>query len=446
MKRTLKILIACLLLSSFANAQTFPQTIPQKVKDKTRQRADSKVDQGIDKGLDKTEQTIGNVFKKKKKKTTAAADSTITGQTTVTTTPDNGNQTNTNTTITTTSSNNSPKSSNSFSDFTPGGNVIFADDFSQDALNDFPAGWNTNGSGKVVTIDGVQGRWLEMVHNTVVNPVLKKQLPENCTVEFDLFLQSPTEHSIPVIIFGLTPVKNILKEDVFGKDKFYTSISRYNESDGKTIEYGLRDAIGNKNDFPILSYNNKVLHVSMAINKTRVRVYFDKTKLIDLPMALTAEMLHNFFFCNGYVVPASETGMFIGNISIASADVDARSLLVKDLLEKGKASTNEILFDVNKDIIKRESFDIINQIGEALKSNPSLKIKIIGHTDADGTAADNLSLSKRRASAVSSYLINNYSIDESRIASDGKGATQPVADNKTAEGKAKNRRVEFIKI
>ena len=50
------------------------------------------------------------------------------------------------------------------------------------------------------------------------------------------------------------------------------------------------DAIGNKNDFPITSYANKVLHISMAINKTRVRVYFDKTKLIDLPRILTPDL------------------------------------------------------------------------------------------------------------------------------------------------------------
>ena len=238
----------------------------------------------------------------------------------------------------------------------------------------------------------------------------------------------------------------MLREDLFYRDKFFMTVSRYNERDGHSVEYGLKEVIGNKNDFPILSYANKILHVSMAINKTRIRVYFDKTKIVDLPMALTAEMRNNFYLCNTYVIPASESGMFVSNIRIASGDVDARSLLVKDLLEKGRASTNEILFDVNKDLIKKESFAIINQIGEALKANPTLKIKIVGHTDSDGNAADNLSLSKRRAEAVSSYLINNFGIDEARITTDGKGATVAVADNKTTDGKAKNRRVEFIKL
>ncbi len=401
------------------------QTLGDRVKRKVNDRVNRKVDESIDKGLDKTEEGINkagkNATKKDEKKTTDKKSSSEKADTT------------------------NPGGGKAFSDFVPGTKVIFAENFEKDALSDFPAGWNTTGSGAVVNLDGKEGKWLSIAHNSVVHPVLQKTLPENCSIEFDLFLQSPGGGHSPIVQFGLTPVKNVLREDLFYKDKFFMTISRYNERDGHSVEYGLKDVIGNKNDFPILSYTNKILHVSMAINKTRIRVYFDKTKVIDLPMALTAEMRNNFYLCNTYVIPASETGMFVSNIRIASGDVDARSLLVKDLLEKGKASTNEILFDVNKDIIKKESFTIINQIGEALKSNSTLKIKIVGHTDGDGKPADKLSLSKRRAEAVSGYLINNFGIDEARISTDGKGAAVPVAPNTTAEGKAKNRRVEFIK-
>jgi len=430
----MKRLLALSIVFSCICYHLFAQSVPTKVETKSKQRADTRVDQGIDKGLDKAEEAISNLFKKKPKKNPTNSSPQPT--------PDDGSAK----TASGSEYQGGTKSGGSTSDFIPGSTVLFADNFEKDAMDDFPAGWNTNGSGKVVTISGVDGRWLEIVHNSIVHPMLKKPLPVNSTIDFDLYLKSNTEQSIPIIIFGLTPVKNILTEDIFGKNKFFTSISRYNESDGKTIEYGLREVIGNKSDFPILSYNNKVLHVSIAINKTRVRVYFDQTKLIDLPMALTTEMLQNFFFCNGYVIPASETAMYIGNIRIASAEVDARSLLVKDLLEKGQASTSEILFDVNKDVIKQESFPIINQIGDALKQNPSLNIKITGHTDSDGNAADNLSLSKKRAAAVSNYLVTNYGISKSRIATDGKGATEPVASNSTADGKAKNRRVEFTKL
>ncbi|MEJ8844713.1 OmpA family protein [Lacibacter sp. H375] len=414
-------ILSFLFLLLFASTSATSQTLGDRVKRKVNDRVNRKVDEAIDKGLDKTEEGIKKGTTKKDEKTTDKKSSSAKGDTT------------------------SPAGSKSFSDFIPGGRVLFEDRFEKDAEGDFPAKWNTNGSGRISTIDGKDGKWLEIAHGSVVHPVLNKPLPENCTIEFDLFLMKQGERNTPFIQFGFTPVKNILKEDLFYRDKFYTTIWHYSDANEKLIEYGFKDPTGTKNDFPILSYTNKILHVSIAVNKARVRVYLDKTKIIDLPTALTTDLRNTFYLCNGTVIPASEIGMFVSNLRIASGDVDARSLLVKDLLEKGKASTNEILFDVNKDIIKKESFVIINQIGEALKSNPTLKIKIVGHTDGDGKPADNLSLSKRRAEAVSSYLINNFGIDEDRISTEGKGASVPVAANTTAEGKAKNRRVEFIK-
>ena len=414
-------ILSFLFLLLFAATSATSQTLGDRVKRKVNDRVNRKVDEAIDKGLDKTEEGIKKGTTKKDEKTTDKKSSSAKGDTT------------------------SPAGSRSFSDFIPGGKVLFEDRFEKDAEGDFPAKWNTNGSGRISTIDGKDGKWLEIAHGSVVHPVLNKPLPENCTIEFDLFLMKQGERNTPFIQFGFTPVKNILREDLFYRDKFYTTIWHYSDANEKLIEYGFKDPTGTKNDFPILSYTNKILRVSIAVNKARVRVYLDKTKIIDLPTALTADLRNTFYLCNGTVIPASEIGMFVSNLRIASGDVDARSLLVKDLLEKGKASTNEILFDVNKDIIKKESFVIINQIGEALKSNPTLKIKIVGHTDGDGKPADNLSLSKRRAEAVSSYLINNFGIDEDRISTEGKGASVPVAANTSAEGKAKNRRVEFIK-
>src|SRR5690606_21774006 len=193
------------------------------------------------------------------------------------------------------------------SDFVPGGTVIFSDDFSQDAIGDFPAQWNTNGSGEVVTIDGLNGRWLSVMHNSIINPVMDQALPENSTIEFDLFLHANGQQSTPFIQFGLTPVRDILKEDMFYRNRFFINLHRYSESDGQTLEYGLKnDVIGNKSDFPLTNYENQVLHVAVAINKTRIRLYLDDTKVIDLPRALTTEMLGNFFLNNNYIIPASE--------------------------------------------------------------------------------------------------------------------------------------------
>ena len=80
-----------------------------------------------------------------------------------------------------------------------------------------------------------------------------------------------------------------------------------------------------------------------------------------------------------------------------------------------------------------------------MKETPSLKIKIIGHTDNDGDDEKNIALSKKRAAAVKTKLIT-MGIAAGRLQTDGKGEKEPVADNETTDGKAANRRVQFIKL
>ena len=81
-----------------------------------------------------------------------------------------------------------------------------------------------------------------------------------------------------------------------------------------------------------------------------------------------------------------------------------------------------------------------------MEDNSSIKIKVIGHTSSDGDDNANMELSKKRSAAVKDMLVNEFGIDETRLVTEGKGETQPVADNKTKEGKMLNRRVEFIKL
>lgn len=332
------------------------------------------------------------------------------------------------------------------SDFISGTKIIFGDDFSQDGTGDFPANWNTTGSGAVTTIHGLNGKWFSITHNSIVTPEMRKTLPENCTIEFDLFLQSNGNSRTPRIEFGLTPVKNILKEDLYYAEKFYMMIDRYADRNEQAVEYGLRNLIGNKNNFPLTKYENEVLHIAMAINGSRIRIYFDGEKLIDLPRALTATMRNNFFITNVYTIPASELGVLVGNVRIAEAGNDARSSVAKQLKENGKFTTNDILFDVNKDIIKPSSYSILNEVGKTMQQDESLKIKIVGHTDSDGDANDNQQLSEKRAFAVKSYLQNKFSISLNRMSAAGMGESRPISNNATSEGKAKNRRVEFIKM
>lgn len=100
-----------------------------------------------------------------------------------------------------------------------------------------------------------------------------------------------------------------------------------------------------------------------------------------------------------------------------------------------------IFFDVNKFDLKSESQVELDKLVQLLTENPTIKIEISGHTDNVGKPADNLILSKNRAKAVVSYLVSK-NIAAQRLTSKGYGETKPVADNKTDEGRAMNRRTE----
>ena len=132
----------------------------------------------------------------------------------------------------------------------------------------------------------------------------------------------------------------------------------------------------------------------------------------------------------------------ISNVRVAVGAPDMRNKLITE----GKLVTYGIYFDVNKDVVKPESYGTLKEIAAVLTENPDVKVKIVGHTDSDGADAANLDLSKRRGASVKNELVKNFGIDASRLESDGMGETQPVAPNDTPANKALNRRVELIKL
>ena len=116
--------------------------------------------------------------------------------------------------------------------------------------------------------------------------------------------------------------------------------------------------------------------------------------------------------------------------------------LKKEVRNLFKKAMNGIQFETGKDIIKKVSYPILDQIVAVMELNEEYNLTISGHTDNVGDDAMNLDLSERRAASVRKYLINK-GIDENRLTSLGFGETKPIADNKTSKGRALNRRVEF---
>lgn len=113
---------------------------------------------------------------------------------------------------------------------------------------------------------------------------------------------------------------------------------------------------------------------------------------------------------------------------------------VKQLFKK---ALNGVQFETGKSKIKgKTSFAILDDVVKVMQENPAYKLNIGGHTDNVGNAEKNMQLSKERAAAVRDYLVSK-GVEESRLAAAGYGDTKPVADNKTAKGRAENRRVAF---
>jgi outer membrane protein OmpA-like peptidoglycan-associated protein len=108
------------------------------------------------------------------------------------------------------------------------------------------------------------------------------------------------------------------------------------------------------------------------------------------------------------------------------------------ILEKA----SRVLFETGKSVIKTVSYPLLDELVELLKEYPDADITLAGHTDSEGEEADNLQLSTDRAAAVKTYLIEK-GIAEDRISSTGFGESKPIANNGTADGRAKNRRVEM---
>ena len=114
-------------------------------------------------------------------------------------------------------------------------------------------------------------------------------------------------------------------------------------------------------------------------------------------------------------------------------------------MQDGKIVASGIRFDVNKATIKPESMGVINEIAKLMKDHPEISFSVEGHTDSDGEEAFNQDLSERRAKAVADQLAK-MGINNSRMTSRGWGESKPAGPNNTSEGKAANRRVEFVKI
>jgi len=411
---------------TFASGQF---NVGKKIENKVNNRINNKIDRGIDKGLDGIEKSIKGDKKQENKTNNEAEEG-----------KDNTGQD-------TKGDNKEGKAgleAYSKYDFVPGEKVIFFEDFSQDAVGDFPALWNTNGSAEVVTTNLYPGNWMKFVMNECVWTDALLKLPENYTVEFDVIPIGGLENAnMSGWNMRLMQARNAKAWDAGsapGNGGIEFSIEYFGRPSYHTWLYGQECEMAKLNGYKegdaFKEKINQKYHIAIWVQKSRVRIYQNQDKLFDAPKA----------FPTGCVKPDRlrfEYGAaMISNVRVAVGAPDMRN----KLMTEGKLVTYGIYFDVNKDVVKPESYGTLKEIAAILNEVPDVKVKIVGHTDSDGADASNLDLSKRRAASVKNELVKSFNVNGDRLVTDGMGESQPVAPNDTPANKALNRRVEFIKM
>ena len=323
-------------------------------------------------------------------------------------------------------------------DFIPGEKVIFFDDFSSESIGDFPAQWLTNGSGEIVTSQKFPGKWFNITKMGYYIPEAKEDFTENFTIEFDL-IPMTTDNGENLYSFTFYLLTGSLSEPGGGGEPGDAGFQVYSDGENlgwKNWSMASEQRFNGNVTFPFKT--NQKYHVAIWVQKQRVRLYANETKVLDVPRGIPTGSKPNIFRFD----TRDEAIPLIANFRIAAGLSDMRNMLLKN----GKIISYGILFDVNSDKLKPESYSTLKVISDILKEDPSLKLKVIGHTDSDGDDASNLDLSKRRAASVKNELVSKFGADATRLETDGKGESEPIAENNSSVNKAKNRRVEFIDL
>ena len=324
-------------------------------------------------------------------------------------------------------------------DFVPGSTILYFDNFEKDNIGEAPLGWITSTSAEVVTIEGLEGKWLKMssVSTQQITRNKKQSWGNNFTAEFDLLIvRKDYDPRIDINLIN-TDGNLVTDEAILASEKkpavnFSTIIAEGNKSRASLYAFDKRLSDNMTENLPF--NNTSPVHVSMCVQGKRFRLWWNNRKLYDLP-AVSEEYLPNQLGFSFGSVGGSE--FYVSNFRVSKDIPDTRAKF-----EEGKLVSN-LLFYSGTAKLKPESMGSLLDVSKILKDATSA-VKIVGHTDSDGDDALNLKLSRDRAETVKEILVSQYGIDAGKLTTEGRGETQPIADNKTAEGKAQNRRVEFI--
>ncbi len=307
-------------------------------------------------------------------------------------------------------------------DFIPGELLLFFDDFADTEVGDFPARWRLLGgnNGQAEVVDAKGARWFKQRlpeeggrqsgTHALMRYQVKGDLPQKFTVEFDVMAGEGTDYGL------------------------IANSSRFLSLSGQEF----RSAHGLVNRPPAWKAV-QVKHVAIAVNGTSLKLYLDGKRVFNDPEAVPRP-IKDFGVRLGSMDETRNDGVMITNFRVGEGGKD----ITPAILTEGRIVTHGITFDTGSDRIRPESGPTLRKILKLLQDDEALAFEIQGHTDDQGGAKVNGPLSERRATAVRAWLVAQ-GIDGGRLTTKGLGATKPIRPNDTADGRAENRRVEFVK-
>ena len=343
------------------------------------------------------------------------------------------------------------------SDFVPGAVTLFEDKVTGEQVGEFPSKWNLiAGNCEVSKLGGETVISLppattqdESV-DSEIQPLMKNiynYLPEEYTIEFDWYVYAKQDDCNEINVYGRAG-------DNGGEEAFCVSLSSQDDPKFQgTSRVFFKNAVTDNNSEVDASYNlkkNAWNHFALSFNKRALKVYINDYRIANIPNAKPANCMTLWSISRylGNGIQNKKGTQFknfrIGKGAVALYDQNTTDAVAKAIAETGKFVTNNILFETGKADLKAESMPEIQKVADYMKKNPTARFLVVGHTDNVGNAAINQTLSENRAKSVVAALAK-LGVDDFNLKAEGRGASEPVADNKTTEGKAKNRRVEFIK-
>ncbi|MCK4344617.1 MAG: OmpA family protein [Bacteroidales bacterium] len=332
--------------------------------------------------------------------------------------------------------------------FVPGDKVIFEDDLLWEENGEFPSKWDLFEGFAENAMMGNEKVIKFTLDEDIIFPLMKTDedyLPDKFTVEFDAYFNQVIEDGHPIEIW---PTRYFvwlwpLRDEDWDLGRFRHS--DLSNGDLKRIDLNVNKVeIGDKykGEIPLDASEEKSpslwRHVAIEFNIRSLKVYLDQHRVINIP---NIQCNPSAFFIGNIVYDFPDIDVLIKNIRIAEGGKKYYERFMTD----GKIVTTGIKFASGKSDIKPESMGVINKIVQLMNQHPEVNFSIEGHTDSDGEEALNQTLSEKRAKAIKAEFVR-LGISENRLKTKGLGESKPVDENSTPEGKANNRRVEFVKF